>query len=141
MANPAFLGTVSQFFLAANDLSGDSTQISMPVAVGKEDITVFGDYWDEFLPTTGSATIDLAMFYDKAAGKNAPVVWALLPTSSAVASTSAFTYNPYGGATGQPTYTGTCFPTKYHPQSKPKGAVTLAATLQITGAVTRGTHA
>ena len=59
---------------------------------------------------------------------------------SVLGTTAAFTYGPQGTTTGLVKYTGSAIVQKYQIKTGVGGAGTFSATLQVTGAVTRGVY-
>jgi hypothetical protein len=101
------------------------------------DSTTIGKEDKEFISGLGGATISLAGKWDSLAVTGPDVVLAGL---GGLEVSVGFEYGPEGNTTGSTRYTGECFVSKYQVSSPLEGVVKFSATVQVTGAVTRGVY-
>lgn len=116
----------------------DFDSIEIDYAVGMADSTTIGLEAKTFLSGLSESTISLSGKWDDAATIGADVV---LSGNVGNDVSVGFEFGPAGNTTGKVKYSGECFVTKYQVSAPLEGVVKFTASLQVTGAVTRGTFA
>jgi len=136
----AFVHGKSAFFSlddsggTVRDLSSFLNDVSMPRDIETAETTTFGVAGSAKTYIVGltDATISISGLFDATSdGYLAGVVGG---TSSL-----SFVYGPSGSTAGLTKYSGECFLTSYEVSSSVGDAVQASASLQVTGAITRGT--
>lgn len=106
--------------------------------VGMADSTTIGQEAKTFLPGLSESTISLSGKWDDTATSGPDVV---LSGNVGNDTSVGFEFGPSGNGAGKVKYSGECFVSKYNVSAPLEGVVKWTATLQVTGAVTRGTFA
>jgi len=136
----AFVHGKSAFFSlddsggTVRDLSTYLNDISMPRDIETAETTTFGvsGAAKTYIVGLTDATISISGLFDATAdGYLAGVVGGSASLS--------FVYGPSGSTAGLTKYSGECFLTSYEVSSSVGDAVQASASLQVTGAITRGT--
>lgn len=104
--------------------------------VGMADSTTISQEDKTFLPGLAEATISLSGKWDDTATSGPDVVLAGNVGNDV---SVGFEFGPAGNATGKVKYSGECFVSKFQVSAPLEGIVKFTATLQVTGAVSRGT--
>ncbi len=112
----------------------DSIEIDR--STGMADSTTIGLEDKTFLSGLSEATISLSGKYDDTATSGVDVV---LSGNVGNDVSVGFEFGPAGNATGKLKLTGECYVSKYQVSAPLEGVVKFSASLQVTGAVTRGT--
>lgn len=116
------------------DLSVYIDSIDFPQEVDEVETTTFGSNSKTYIVGLESSQINLGGPFDPTLDAHMTAVIDTHQTS-----TRSFEYGPQGDGTGRK-YTGECYITSYHPDSKVGDAARWTATLRVTGDVTRGTY-
>lgn len=121
-------------------LTTNLTSVALSRANDTHDKTGFGASGHEFITGLTNGTITLEGFWDDTASTGtATVLDSLIGTGSTP--TYAWEYGPEGSTTGDVKYSGECVLQSLDYTSPVADLVTFTATLQISGAVTKGTYA
>lgn len=121
------------------DLSSNLTSVTFARQNDTHDSTTFGATGHAFIGGLTNGTIQLQGFWDDTASTGtATVLDGLLALGSV---TVGWEYGPEGATTGDVKYSGECVLQSYDTSSPVADLVTFSATLQISGAVTKGTYA
>jgi hypothetical protein len=112
----------------------DSIEIDRNVGMG--DSTTMGSEAKTYLSGLEDATLSLSGKWDDTATTGPDVVLAGNVGNDA---SVGFEFGPAGNGTGKVRYSGECYVSKYNVSAPLEGIVKFTATLQVTGAVTRGT--
>lgn len=114
-----------------NDLGG------LPGPRNLDEVTALGDSGAKFIPGLENVTISITGIFDDTATTGPDAVLGPLRTHTSAVD---FNYGPKGNTGGFPKYSGTCWVTTYEVKSSVGSRVEYTATLQVEGAVTRGTY-
>ena len=115
------------------DISAYVNSVDMPQTVDVAETTVLGKDNKTYIVGLKDATISLAGLWDSTADA---IFGAVLGQSA----TLSFEYSPEGTTSGNVKYTGEAILTSYSKNSPVGDVVTYSADLQVSDAVTRGTH-
>ena len=111
----------------------DINSVDFPQTVDLAETTTLGDDNKEYIVGLKDATISIAGAWDSTADD-------ILGAVVGQASSLSYEYSPEGTASGKIKYTGEAFITSYSTSSPVGDVVGFSADLQVSGAVTRGTH-
>lgn len=115
------------------DISSYVNNVDFPETADVAETSVLGASNKTYIVGLKDATIGLTGFFDATADA---IFGAVIGQSA----TLSFEYSPEGTATGKIKYTGECILTNYALSSPVGDVVAYSADLQVSGAVTRGTH-
>ena len=115
------------------DISAFVNNVDFPETADVAETSVLGASNKTYLAGLKDANISLAGFFDATADA---IFGAVIGQSA----TLSFEYSPEGPASGKIKYTGECILTNYALSSPVGDAVAYSCDLQVSGAVTRGTH-
>ena len=115
------------------DISSFVNNVDFPETADVAETSVLGASNKTYLVGLKDATIGLTGFFDATADA---IFGAVIGQSA----TLSFEYSPEGTASGKIKYTGECILTNYALSSPVGDVVAYSADLQVSGAVTRGTH-
>ena len=115
------------------DISSFVNNVDFPETADVAETSVLGASNKTYLVGLKDATIGLTGFFDATADA---IFGAVIGQSA----TLSFEYSPEGTASGKIKYTGECILTNYALSSPVGDAVAYSCDLQVSGAVTRGTH-
>ena len=115
------------------DISAYVNSVDMPQTVDVAETTVLGKDNKTYIVGLKDATISLAGLWDSTADA---IFGAVLGQSA----TLSFEYSPEGTTSGKVKYTGEAILTSYSKNSPVGDVVSYSADLQVSDAVTRGTH-
>ena len=115
------------------DISAFVNSVDFPQTVDLAETTTLGDDNKEYIVGLKDATISIAGAWDSTADD-------ILGAVVGQASSLSYEYSPEGTASGKIKYTGEAFITSYSTSSPVGDVVGFSADLQVSGAVTRGTH-
>ncbi len=115
------------------DISAFVNNVDFPETADVAETSVLGASNKTYLAGLKDATIGLTGFFDATADA---IFGAVIGQSA----TLSFEYSPEGTASGKIKYTGECILTNYALSSPVGDAVAYSCDLQVSGAVTRGTH-
>ena len=115
------------------DISAYVNSVDMPQTVDVAETTVLGKDNKTFIVGLKDATISLAGLWDSTVDG---IFGAVLGQSA----TLSFEYSPEGTSSGAVKYTGEAILTSYSKNSPVGDVVSYSADLQVSDAVTRGTH-
>tara|TARA_A100001201_G_scaffold21053_1_gene23354 strand:- start:247 stop:657 length:411 start_codon:yes stop_codon:yes gene_type:complete len=115
------------------DISAYVNSVDMPQTVDVAETTVLGKDNKTFIVGLKDATISLAGLWDSTVDG---IFGAVLGQSA----TLSFEYSPEGTTSGNVKYTGEAILTSYSKNSPVGDVVSYSADLQVSDAVTRGTH-
>ena len=138
-----FDSKVSKFLLddtggTQRDLSAFITEVrGLPGPRTLNEVTALGDSGAKFIPGLEDVAITLNGMFDNTATSGPDAVLGPLRTHTAAVD---FEYGPEGSGTGDAKYSGTCWVVTYELRSRVGNLVEWVATLQVEGAVTRGTY-
>ena len=115
------------------DISAFVNNVDFPETADVAETSVLGASNKTYLAGLKDANISLAGFFYATADA---IFGAVIGQSA----TLSFEYSPEGTASGKIKYTGECILTNYALSSPVGDAVAYSCDLQVSGAVTRGTH-
>jgi hypothetical protein len=115
------------------DISAYVNNVDFPETADVAESSVLGSSSKQYLVGLKDSTLGLTGFFDATADA---IFGAVLGQSA----TLSFEYSPEGTASGKVKYTGECILTNYALSSPVGDVVAYSADLQVSGAVTRGTH-
>ena len=115
------------------DISSFVNNVDFPETADVAETSVLGASNKTYLAGLKDANISLAGFFDATADA---IFGAVIGQSA----TLSFEYSPEGTASGKIKYTGECILTNYALSSPVGDVVAYSGDLQVSGAVTRGTH-
>lgn len=115
------------------DISAYVNSVDMPQTVDVAETTVLGKDNKTYIVGLKDATISLAGLWDSTVDG---IFGAVLGQSA----TLSFEYSPEGTSSGKVKYTGEAILTSYSKNSPVGDVVSYSADLQVSDAVTRGTH-
>jgi predicted secreted protein len=115
------------------DISAFVNNVDFPETADVAETSVLGASNKTYIVGLKDATIGLTGFFDATADA---IFGAVIGQSA----TLSFEYSPEGTASGKIKYTGECILTNYALSSPVGDAVAYSCDLQVSGAVTRGTH-
>ena len=115
------------------DISSFVNNVDFPETADVSETTTLGADNKTYIAGLKDATISLAGLWDA----TADAIFGAVVGQSA---TLSYEYSPEGTATGKIKYTGEAILTSYAISSPVGDAVGYSADLQVSGAVTRGTH-
>ena len=115
------------------DISSFVNNVDFPETADVAETSVLGASNKTYLVGLKDATIGLTGFFDATADA---IFGAVIGQSA----TLSFEYSPEGTASGKIKYTGECILTNYALSSPVGDVVAYSVDLQVSGAVTRGTH-
>ena len=118
---------------SSTDISAFVNNVDFPETADVAETSVLGASNKTYLVGLKDATIGLTGFFDATADA---IFGAVIGQSA----TLSFEYSPEGTASGKIKYTGECILTNYALSSPVGDVVAYSADLQVSGAVTRGTH-
>jgi hypothetical protein len=123
------------------DLSTHLVSVDFPESVDSADSTTAGDGAHEFLAGLTNATISLSGIWDDGVAPAPDVVLAGLKGVSPAGLTGAggWIFGPSGSTSGRVKYSGAGMVTAFGVSSGISDAVKFTATVQCSGAITRGT--
>lgn len=115
------------------DISAYVNNVDFPETADVAESSVLGSSSKQYLVGLKDSTLGLTGFFDATADA---IFGAVLGQSA----TLSFEYSPEGTSSGKVKYTGECILTNYALSSPVGDVVAYSADLQVSGAVTRGTH-
>ena len=115
------------------DISGYVNNVDFPVTADTSETTVLGADNKTYIAGLKDATISVAGLWDA-------TLDAILGVVVGQSATLSFQFSPEGTASGKIKYTGEVICNNYAVGSPVGDAVGWSADLQVSGAVTRGTH-
>ena len=115
------------------DISAFVNNVDFPETADVAETSVLGASNKTYLAGLKDATIGLTGFFDATADA---IFGAVIGQSA----TLSFEYSPEGTGSGKVKYTGECILTNYALSSPVGDVVAYSGDLQVSGAVTRGTH-
>ena len=115
------------------DISAFVNNVDFPETADVAETSVLGASNKTYLVGLKDANISLAGFFDATADA---IFGAVIGQSA----TLSFEYSPEGTASGKIKYSGECILTNYALSSPVGDVVAYSGDLQVSGAVTRGTH-
>jgi len=115
------------------DISAYVNSVDMPQTVDVAETTVLGKDNKTYIVGLKDATISLAGLWDS-------TVDAIFGAVLGQSATLSFEYSPEGTTSGNIKYTGEAILTSYSKNSPVGDVVSYSADLQVSDAVTRGTH-
>ena len=115
------------------DISSFVNNVDFPETADVAETSVLGASNKTYIVGLKDATIGLTGFFDATADA---IFGAVIGQSA----TLSFEYSPEGTASGKIKYTGECILTNYALSSPVGDVVAYSGDLQVSGAVTRGTH-
>lgn len=118
---------------SSTDISAFVNNVDFPETADVAETSVLGASNKTYLVGLKDATIGLTGFFDATADA---IFGAVIGQSA----TLSFEYSPEGTASGKIKYTGECILTNYALSSPVGDVVAYSGDLQVSGAVTRGTH-
>ena len=107
--------------------------VSFPQTIETAETTTFGASSKTYIVGLRDATISVS-------GKQAATLDAHISAILGQAATLSFQYSPEGTGSGAIKYTGECIATGYDVSAPIGDVVSVSIDLQVSGAVTRGTH-
>lgn len=119
---------------ALQDLSTYLDTLDLPRDVDLADVTAFGDGAKKTVPGLKDAKIPISGPYDATLDAHMDGIYGLDATQT-------FEMGFEGSASGKPKYSGECRIENYTVRTTVSGRVEWSASLQVDGAVTRGTWA
>lgn len=111
--------------------------VSFSRDVDTAETTTFGDDDKEYIVGLRGAELSIEGNYDSAASTGPDTV---IPGTLGSATALDWEYGPEGSASGKTKYSGTGFVTAYETSAEIGDKVGFSASIQITGAVTKGTY-
>ena len=118
---------------SSTDISAFVNNVDFPETADVAETSVLGASNKTYLVGLKDATIGLTGFFDATADA---IFGAVIGQSA----TLSFEYSPEGTASGKIKYSGECILTNYALSSPVGDVVAYSGDLQVSGAVTRGTH-
>ena len=115
------------------DISAFVNNVDFPETADVAETSVLGASNKTYIVGLKDATISLSGLFDA-------TVDAILGAVVGQTATLSYEYSPEGTASGKVKYTGECILTNYAMSSPVGDVVAYSADLQVSGAVTRGTH-
>ncbi|QDP46755.1 MAG: hypothetical protein Tp156SUR915002_45 [Prokaryotic dsDNA virus sp.] len=115
------------------DISSFVNNVDFPETADVAETSTLGSSNKSYIAGLKDATISLSGLFDA-------TVDAILGAVIGQSATLSFEYSPEGTASGKVKYTGECILTSYSLSSPVGDVVGYSADLQVSGAVTRGTH-
>lgn len=115
------------------DISAFVNNVDFPETADVAETSVLGASNKTYIVGLKDATISLSGLFDATAD-------AIFGAVVGQTATLTFEYSPEGTASGKIKYTGECILTNYAMSSPVGDVVAYSADLQVSGAVTRGTH-
>lgn len=115
------------------DISAFVNNVDFPETADVAETSVLGASNKTYIVGLKDATISLSGLFDATAD-------AIFGAVVGQTATLSFEYSPEGTASGKIKYTGECILTNYAMSSPVGDVVAYSADLQVSGAVTRGTH-
>ena len=115
------------------DISAFVNNVDFPDIADVAETSVLGASNKTYIVGLKDATISLSGLFDATAD-------AIFGAVVGQTATLSFEYSPEGTASGKIKYTGECILTNYAMSSPVGDVVAYSADLQVSGAVTRGTH-
>ena len=115
------------------DISAFVINVDFPETADVAETSVLGASNKTYIVGLKDATISLSGLFDATAD-------AIFGAVVGQTATLSFEYSPEGTASGKIKYTGECILTNYAMSSPVGDVVAYSADLQVSGAVTRGTH-
>ena len=115
------------------DISSFVNNVDFPETADVAETSVLGASNKTYIVGLKDATIGLTGFFDATADA---IFGAVIGQSA----TLSFEYSPEGTASGKIKYTGECILTNYALSSPVGDVVAYSGDLQVSGAITRGTH-
>ena len=115
------------------DISAFVNNVDFPETADVAETSVLGAANKTYIVGLKDATISLSGLFDATAD-------AIFGAVVGQTATLSFEYSPEGTASGKIKYTGECILTNYAMSSPVGDVVAYSADLQVSGAVTRGTH-
>ena len=115
------------------DISSFVNNVDFPETADVAETSVLGASNKTYLVGLKDATIGLTGFFDATADA---IFGAVIGQSA----TLSFEYSPEGTASGKIKYSGECILTNYALSSPVGDVVAYSGDLQVSGAITRGTH-
>ena len=115
------------------DISALVNNVDFPETADVAETSVLGASNKTYIVGLKDATISLSGLFDATAD-------AIFGAVVGQTATLSFEYSPEGTASGKIKYTGECILTNYAMSSPVGDVVAYSADLQVSGAVTRGTH-
>jgi len=115
------------------DISAFVNNVDFPETADVAETSVLGASNKTYIVGLKDATISLSGLFDATAD-------AIFGAVVGQTATLSFEYSPEGTASGKINYTGECILTNYAMSSPVGDVVAYSADLQVSGAVTRGTH-
>ena len=115
------------------DILAYVNNVDFPETADVAESSVLGSSSKQYLVGLKDSTLGLTGFFDATADA---IFGAVLGQSA----TLSFEYSPEGTSSGKVKYTGECILTNYALSSPVGDVVAYSADLQVSGAVTRGTH-
>ena len=115
------------------DISTYVNNVDFPETADVAETSTLGASNKTYIVGLKDATISLGGLFDA-------TVDAILGAVVGQSATLSFEYSPEGTGSGKVKYTGECFLTSYTLSSPVGDVVGFSADLQVSGAVTRGTH-
>ena len=115
------------------DISAFVTNVDFPETADVAETSTLGASNKTYIVGLKDATISLGGLFDA-------TVSAILGAVVGQSATLSFEYSPEGTGSGKVKYTGECILTSYTLSSPVGDVVGFSADLQVSGAVTRGTH-
>ena len=115
------------------DISAFVNNVDFPETADVAETSVLGASNKTYIVGFKDATISLSGLFDATAD-------AIFGAVVGQTATLSFEYSPEGTASGKIKYTGECILTNYAMSSPVGDVVAYSADLQVSGAVTRGTH-
>ena len=115
------------------DISAFVNNVDFPETADVAETSVLGASNKTYIVGLKDATISLSGLFDATAD-------AIFGAVVGQTATLSFEYSPEGTSSGKIKYTGECILTNYAMSSPVGDVVAYSADLQVSGAVTRGTH-
>lgn len=115
------------------DISTYINSIDFPQTADVAETTTLGDGSKTYIVGLKDSTLSVAGLWDA----TADAIFGAVVGQSA---TLSFEYSPEGTGSGKIKYTGECILTSYSKSSPVGDVVSYSADMQVSGAVTRGTH-
>ena len=115
------------------DISAFVNNVDFPETADVAETSVLGASNKTYIVGLKDATISLSGLFDATSD-------AIFGAVVGQTATLSFEYSPEGTASGKIKYTGECILTNYAMSSPVGDVVAYSADLQVSGAVTRGTH-
>ena len=95
----AIHGKSGRFYKDGYDLGGQSSAINMPVECPSEEVTCFGDTWQDHVAGIPGFTVTVTSFWREASGSGTDAVY-----RNALAASGIFSWYPAGTASGDAGY-------------------------------------